>query len=111
MGAAGPGAGWGSGRYIALLRRQASVGASAARQRNRSAAPWAADDPAAADVRSLLAAARREVLGGATVLFSRVMPLDCTDHTAHPLWQLAAKVGGERGHNTALLDRRGCCLT
>ncbi|EFN54779.1 hypothetical protein CHLNCDRAFT_134722 [Chlorella variabilis] len=52
-------------------------------------------DPGAADVRPLLGAARRAVLAECRLLFSRVMPLDCADPSAHPLWQLALKLGAE----------------
>lgn len=61
------------------------------------ACPPPAADPSAADVRPLLCAARQAVLAGMTVLFSRVMPLDCADPTAHPLWQLAVKVQSRGG--------------
>lgn len=52
-------------------------------------------DHGAADVRPLLRAARQGILAGVVVLFSRVMPLDCADPSAHPLWQLATKLGAE----------------
>lgn len=63
----------------------------------------AAADHGAADVRPLLRAARQGILAGVVVLFSRVMPLDCADPSAHPLWQLATKARGRGGgHPRAL---------
>ncbi|KAL4452377.1 hypothetical protein ABPG75_008039 [Micractinium tetrahymenae] len=52
-------------------------------------------DHGAADVRPLLRAAREGILAGVVVLFSRVMPIDCADPSAHPLWQLATKLGAK----------------
>lgn len=52
-------------------------------------------DPGAVDVRPLLRAARQGILAGVCIVFSRVMPLDCIDPSAHPLWQLAVKLGAE----------------
>jgi RNA polymerase II C-terminal domain phosphatase-like 3/4 len=53
----------------------------------------------APDVRRHLAAVRREVLGSSDhqppvrILFSRVIPLDCVDPSAHPMWKLAEELG------------------
>lgn len=67
-------------------------------------APTAADH-GAADVRPLLREARQSILAGVVVLFTRVLPLDCADPSAHPLWQLATKARGEEGA-TARRHRR-----
>ncbi|KAL4450062.1 hypothetical protein ABPG77_010731 [Micractinium sp. CCAP 211/92] len=52
-------------------------------------------DHGAADVRPLLREARQSILAGVVVLFTRVLPLDCANPSAHPLWQLATKLGAE----------------
>jgi RNA polymerase II C-terminal domain phosphatase-like 3/4 len=52
----------------------------------------AAEAGGPADVRAHLAAARRAVLAGCVVLFTRIIPLDCPDPEAHPLWRLAVQV-------------------
>lgn len=44
------------------------------------------------DVRPHLFRIRRAILDGCRVLFSRVIPLDCTDPHTHPLWRLAEDV-------------------
>lgn len=65
----------------------------------------AAADHGASDVRPLLRAAREGILAGVVVLFSRVLPRDCPQPSAHPLWQLATKVcarAGPRGTAAAL---------
>jgi hypothetical protein len=48
------------------------------------------------DVRAVLAARRRRVLAGASLVFSRVIPLE-TDPRAHPLWRLAEQFGAACG--------------
>ncbi len=47
-------------------------------------------------MRRHLAAIRQGVLRGANILFSRIIPLDCTQPAAHPLWRLAEEVSALR---------------
>lgn len=61
-------------------------------------------------MRVLLRAARQAVLAGCTVLFSRVMPLDCRDPAVHPLWQLALKVRRGLPCQPVALCMQGCVV-
>jgi len=80
---------------------------TAANARPPCTLPHSAADHGAADVRPLLRAARQGILAGVCILFSRVMPLDCADPSAHPLWQLAEKVGS--GTGLVLLGQSAAC--
>ena len=75
--------------------RQQQAGAVAAQRRGGGEGAGAP-----LDVRPVLRGLRQGILGGCQVLFSRVLPLDCPDPAAHPMWRLATMViafggGGE----------------
>ncbi|MED6184561.1 hypothetical protein PIB30_048572 [Stylosanthes scabra] len=45
------------------------------------------------DVRNILASEQRKILGGCTILFSRVIPVTQSNPRLHPLWQTAEQFG------------------
>lgn len=45
------------------------------------------------DVRNILAAQQRKVLGGCRIVFSRVFPVGELQPQCHPLWRMAEQFG------------------